>query len=400
MNSKNSWQPNSASGYLARLEEYKRVVTRLFPTIPKRVVNNWSIFPTDVLATGFFLEHYPSKAVVLDVGTFIGVSTFCLATHPKVSEVVSVDPNPTIFDELADKSEDWRKNPEIESLKDVKVLDIARAAFDEFPEAKKKVQFCEGVVGSAQIGIGGEILDDPEKVTVPTPDPSETGMIALVDGLHTREGVQADLEAIFDQNPYAVAFVDDCRHRWGPFVQAGVVDFMEQAEDEYNFQLVGDLGPGLARSNLGIVYPDSQVGTVGKTLADLSWTFSQRLDPLRLLKREEELAATVSRISQELEHTRKSNNHLEVRISRVEERDAKRKEYVSRLKEHSSGLEERDAKRKEHVSRLKKQISNLEERNTQLTKHYQSKRYKLADAAAESALHIPGLKGLLHRNTP
>ena len=400
MNTKNSWQPNSASGYLARLEGYKRVVVRLFPAIPKRVVDNWSIFPTDVLATGLFLEHYPSKVVVLDVGTFIGISTFFLATHPKVSEVVSVDPNPTVFDELADKSEDWRKNQEIEPLKDVKVLDIARAAFDEFPDAKKKVQFYEGVVGSAQIGIGGKTLDEPERVTVPTPDPSETGLIALVDGLHTREGVRVDLETIFNQNPYAVAFVDDCRYRWGPFVQAGVVDFIEQAEGEYNFQLVGDLGPGLARSNLGIVYPDSQAGTVRKTLADLSWTFSQRLDPLRLLKREEELAATVSRISQELEHTRRSKNQLEVRISQVEKRDAKRKEHVSRLKEHSSGLEERDAKRIEHVSRLKKRISSLEEHNAQLTKHYQSKRYKVADAAAESALHIPGLKGLLHRNAP
>ena len=394
MNPKNSWQPNSAGEYLARVEEYKGTIVRLFPTIPKQVVDNWAIFSVDILSIGLFLEHYPQEATVLDIGTFIGISTFCFATHPKVSEVISVDPNPTLFDELADKSEFWANRPEIEPLKDVRVLDVARAAFSEFGNAKEKVQFCEGVVGSTQIGIGGKTLENPERIKVPEPDPTgKTGLLVLVDGLHTRGGIRADLEAIFDQNPHAIAFVDDCRHRWGPFVQAGVVDFMEQAAGEYHFDLVGDLGPGLASSNLGLVYPSSQAKMAKKALSKLSWTFSQRLDPLRLLKREEDLVAIASKASLELEQTRRNSNQFEARISQFEERDTRRKEQVSRL-------EERDSKRKEYISKLERRISRLEEHNAQLTAHYQGRRYKLADEAAEAALRIPVLKGLLRRNAP
>ena len=102
------------------------------------------------------------------------------------------------------------------------MLDVARAAFARFGDAEKKVRFYEGIVGKTQIGVGGGSLDDLEKIEVPEPDSSgETGLVALVDGLHTREGVRADLEAIFGRNPRAVALLDDCRRRWGPVVQGG-----------------------------------------------------------------------------------------------------------------------------------------------------------------------------------
>ncbi len=394
MNPKHPWQPNSAGEYLTRVEEYKGTIVRLFPAIPKRVVDNWAIFSVDILSIGLFLEHYPKEAIVLDIGTFIGISTFCFATHPKVSGVISVDPNPTLFDELADKSESWANNPEIEPLKDTKVLDVARAAFSEFGNAKEKVQFFEGVVGGAQIGVGGKTLENPERIKVPEPDPTgKTGLLVLVDGLHTRGGIRADLEAVFDQNPHAIAFVDDCRHRWGPFVQAGIVDFMEQAAGEYNFNLISDLGPGLASSNFGLVYANSQAKMAKKALSGLAWAFSQRLDPLRLLKREEDLVAIASKASLELEQTRRSSNQLEARTSRLEERDTRRKEHVSRL-------EERDSKRKEYISKLERRVSGLEERNAQLTARYKGRRYKLVDGAAEAALRVPVLKGLFRRNAP
>ena len=91
---KNPWQPNSASVYRTRLEEYKDVVVQLVPSLPQRVVDSWFISPVDAMVMGFFLEHYPRRVVALDVGTFVGGSAFCFAGHPKVSEVVSIDPNP------------------------------------------------------------------------------------------------------------------------------------------------------------------------------------------------------------------------------------------------------------------------------------------------------------------
>lgn len=384
------WQPNSASRYLARLEEYKDTVIRLFPALPRRVVDGWSISPVDALVLGHFLESYPRAVVALDVGTFIGASAFCLAGHPKVSEVVSVDPSPTIFDELADKSDvdlsaRFGGSLDPEPLKDLRVLDVARATLAEFGDEREKVRFREGVVGSSQVGVKGEPLGGLEKVEVPVVEPREANLVALVDGLHTREGVRADLAAIFDQNPHAIALLDDCRHRWGPFVQAGVIDFMDQAAGEHHFRLFGDLGPGLATSNLGIVYPDSVAAEVRSALDKVGGAFSRRLDPLRLLRREEELVSIVNRTTHEFDQARKGKTQLEKQLSRLEGRKSDLETRVSRLKKRNALLETR--------------ASRLEEHNAQLDARCSSRRYKLADTAAEGALRVPGLRSLLRRRT-
>jgi hypothetical protein len=75
--------------------------------------------------------------VALDIGTFIGASAFLLASHPKVSKVTSVDPNLTIFDELADKSNTplsprFGENADLDQLRNRRALDVARATLTEF----------------------------------------------------------------------------------------------------------------------------------------------------------------------------------------------------------------------------------------------------------------------------
>lgn len=361
------WQPNSASKYLAALDEYLETIVRLFPTLPWRVVANWSILPVDALAIGYFLEHYPRRVVALDVGTFVGASAFCLTRHPKVSRVISVDPNPVLPDEIVANSDRWN-TVDLALLEDLKVLDIARAAFAEFDAEQEKVRFSEGVIGSTQVGVKRGSLAGLEKVEVPAADPSgEEGFVALVDALHTREGVRADLEAIFGRNPRAVVLLDDCRHHWGPFVQAGVVDFMEQTDAQYHFGLIGDLGPGLARSNLGVLYPDAIADETKRVLAGVNGSFSQRLDPLRLLSREEDLIAAANRLNRESFQARE--------------------EFVER----SSMLEAQVSKLVERSSMLEAQISKLEARNEKLLAHYSSRRYKLADEVVDRALQIPGL---------
>ena len=225
--------------------------------------------------------------------------------------------------------------------------------------------------------------------------------MAFVDGLHTREGVLADLEAIFDRNPSATVFLDDCRHAWGPFVQAGAVDFMERVSGEYHFQLVGDLGPGLARSNLGIVYPDSNAAETRKTLADVGHVFSRRLDPLRLLSREEELISTVNRTNQKLVQARRQsrrNDRIKERNSQIKERNSRLKKDNERLKKNNERLEENNGQLKENNGRLEERNSWLEQKNSQLTVHNHSRRYRLADALVGGVLRIPGLKGLLSRD--
>jgi hypothetical protein len=380
LHSNNHWEPTDASKYLAALDEYKDTVVQLFPGLKMRILDNRSIHPVDAMIVGFLLEYHPRKAVVLEIGSFVGASTFCFASHPKVSRVISVDPNPMISDELVANSDVWVGRFDPESLKDLRVFDVARATFAKFGVERQKVQFCEGVVGITQIGAKeGYYVDQSKKIDVPTVDTSENAdLIALVDGLHTREGVQADLAAIFDQDPNAVALMDDCRHAWGPYVQAGVVDFVQQASDKYRFDLIGDLGPGLATSNLGIVYPHSRAAEVRKTLDQVRELFSQRLDPLRLLSREEELISIINNMTGNLQQLRKNNSRLKVQASHLQERE--------------SHLEKRNAD-------LITQVSRLKERTEQLATHYSSKRYVIADAAVEKVLRIPGLKSLRRRNT-
>jgi hypothetical protein len=325
------------------------------------------------LILGHFLECYRRGVVALDIGTFIGASAFLLASHPKVAKVISVDPNPTIFDELADKSNiplsaRFSENVDLDQLRDLRTLDVARATFAEFSSEREKVEFREGAVGHPQAMVKEGSFKGVKKVDTPFVDPQEgTRLVAFVDGLHTKEGVRADLSAIFDQNPHAVALLDDCRRRWGPFVQAGVVDFLEQAQGEYSFELLCDLGPGLTPSGLGIVYPGSAATETRRALNKLIRMFSQRLDLLRLPGREDDLVGAMIEKIQELQKA----DHEYKRAKR------KLREIRQKLQQANEKLRES----RESKARLESRVS--------------SRRYKIADAVAERALRIPGLRHFL-----
>ncbi len=358
---------DSTRTYLVTLDEYKEAVVRLFPALPRRLVHSYSLSPVDALVVGHFLEHYPGRATMLEIGTFVGVSAFCFAKHPKVSKVIGVDPNPLISEEVTSNSDKWVGKVKFEALEGLRVLDIARATLAEFDGVGRKIEFREGVVGVPQTGIERESTSAAaERVEVPVEDPSgEVGLVAFVDGLHTREGVFADLKAIFGRNPRAVAFLDDCCHKRGPFVQAGAADFIDQAPDKYHFRLARDLGPELRKSNLGVVYADSAATEIEGILESVSKTLGQRMDPLQLLKREEKLADAANRTNHELVQMFEQNSRLEEQVSRLEARN----------------------------SRLKTKLSRLE-------KHYSSRRYKLADGLVGKARRIAGLKDLLRRVRP
>jgi hypothetical protein len=291
--------------------------------------------------------------VVLDIGSSVGVSAVHFASSPKVLRVISVGPNPTIAEEIDDNPGTLGSSVDLEPLRNIRVLDVARAALAEFGYEQQKIQLRVGSVRSSQpLGIQANSADRPEKAEEPALEASDgVSLVAFVDGLHTKEGVRSDLEAVFQKNPRAVAILDDCRGSWGPFVQAGVVDFMENAREKYHFQPFGDLGPGVATSNLGIVYPDVVAAEAKRTLAEFSGLFSERLDLLRLLGREEELIGAVTLYKNQADRLRKENETLARRSAELEGRAA----------------------------------------------HYHSRRYKFADAFADRALRLPGISRLRRR---
>jgi predicted nuclease with TOPRIM domain len=386
----------SATGYTSRLAEYKETVSRLFPILPKDCVDAWSISEADVLALGLLLECYPRDLVVLDIGTLVGASSFFFASHPKVTRVVSIDSNPTLADEINDKSEMIGGQIDSQALRDLKVLDVARAALATFPCENRKVQLQVSTIGTDRIGLKVDSSPGPEMLDGQMSELSaEESLVAFVGGLHTRRGVQADLQAIFELNPRAVAILDNCRHSCGPFVQAEVVRFMEGAQDEYGFRLLGDLSPGTATSNLGILYPKVDDAGVHRALTEFAELFSERLDPLRLLRREEELITTVNRYKDAANYAttlQERNARLEENNSRLEERNTLLQEHNTQLKEHSTELGERNTELREHITHLKEhstrlgeQISQLKERNTQLKERLSQVRERSTQLGARNS---------------
>ena len=234
-----------------RLDEYKSTVTRLFPVLPRDLVNGWSIQDADAIALARLLECYPREPVfVLEVGTFVGASAFHFACQPKVSEVVSIDTNISLA-KLADQVV-AKKNQDIAyrdaedfgpgASPNVGVLDVAEAALACFPEQWQKVRLVTGTTGS---------------VHIPAPA-NGASLVAFVDGSHGKERVEADLRAIFEHNPYAVAVLHDCvEARTSPAVLTGVAAFIEASSIGYRFRLFKQLGTLSTSPNLGILYPET-----------------------------------------------------------------------------------------------------------------------------------------------
>jgi hypothetical protein len=387
------WTPQIVE-HTRRLEEYKKTISRLFPALPKDLLDAGSIKDVDALVLALFLRCYPHELSVLEVGASLGIATFHFAGQPSVSRVLGVDPSAT------------EDTPETSSI------DIARAALAEFADESVKIQLRTGDVSSASRKLAHEL-------------PENEPLLAYVGGVRTREAVDADLQAIFDANPRAFAILEDCRGEEGPFVQAGIADRMQRAPGKYHFRLFGDLSSGMATSKLGIVYPDEESADLQRCLAELAHLFSERLDPLWLASREQELIGIVSTYRDEAdtlsgqlqdllgEHRSMAerNTELKKRISQLEKRKSRLQERNAGLKTENKGLQSRTSKLEKRIFQLEKRTSQLEERNlrlkeerllviSKLSDYRSAGRYKLADALAKNVLRLPGAKAVARRTRP
>lgn len=345
-------QTDPAGRHLALLRDYRDTVERLFPALTKRTLDELSTSSADALFVGLFMDHYPHKSVVLEKGVLLGTSTFLLAGHPKVSRVVGVDQNPRIPEDALDSDRNAHNGiagaGESQSLE---TLDVARAALAEHAGAWRKIELHEGDGRPIEEVAAGFLEETGSTADRGADSSADDGtLIFLLSAPQGREEVSGELEAIFAQYPQAIVFLGNCRKSRGPFIQAGIADFMEEEQNDYYFRLAGDLGLGLAGSSLGVVYPDRVAKTTDDVLGDIGRQFSERLDPLRLLEREEEL----------LEGTNPAAQSPRPDRGREEE--------------------------------LNRQISSLTRQIEHLNHHYSSRRYKLADAAMNRVSRLRSLK--------
>jgi hypothetical protein len=405
-----------------RLEEYRETISRLFPALPRDLVDARSIRDADALVLALFLRCYPHELSVLEVGTFFGIATFHFAGQPSVLRVLGVDPDLSVTEDAGETSS----------------IDIARAALAEFADESVKIHLRTGDLSRAWTNLRGDTHHSSG--AMPAQELSEDEpLLAFVGGARTREAVDADLQAIFDANPRAVVILDHCRGDEGLFVQAGIADCMERARGKYHFRLFGDLTSGMATSNLGIVYPHKDSAEVQRSLAELAHLFSERLDPLWLASREQELIGIVSTYREEADTLRGQhqdlidehqllvgrNTELQKRISQLEKRKTQLEKRKTQLEKRKTQLEERNAgltvekkglqshtsQLERRISQLEKRTSQLEERNSRLKEerllvdsklsdYRTAGRYKLADAVTKNVLRIPGAKAVARRTRP
>lgn len=374
----------STGEYLRPMNSYKESVLQLFPALGTRTMDKRSISPIDAMALGAFLEHYPRGMVALNVGTFVGVSAFCFASHPNVSRVISVDTNPVISEELAADTDRWDEHEDLEFLRGLRMFEVTNAVLDKFPPEREKIELHQGFIGDGRVGAKREAVSGLQKVDVPvTGSAREEVLVALVEGQYNREGVLKVLREIFGENPRAVVLLDDCRQGLGPLVQAGVADFREKAGREYGFRLLADLGSGLSQSNFGVLYPESDAGEIGGVLEKIRQTFALELDPLLLQSQKEELRESLDSTNQQLRQIREKESGLRKQLARARERNKGLVSQVSKLKERNDWNRQR--------------ANKLEEQRIRLNAKYSRRRYRIADAIADRVLHIPGIKGLLRR---
>ena len=263
------------------------------PGLPEPTLRTWSISATDAVLVYEILDSFAEPVDILDIGTFLGASAFLFASHPNVQRVFTIDPNPYIADEINDKQNELAAYVNPHSLKGTRVHDVAKAALKQFPDVAAKIEFFEGVVSApADQGKNGATVERFDMSSLQLSD-SRTHLIALVDGLHSTDGVYGDLDALLSARPDAIVLLDDCRYFWGPFVLSGVARFLEQDPGKFHFRLFADLSHSLAASQLSVLY-SSEDGTlpmsVGRAVSLLSETF----DPLLILEREQEIVASAS----------------------------------------------------------------------------------------------------------
>lgn len=299
-------------GNFERLERYRAVAARLFPDAPTGYPNTWPGSDLDLFTLGLFVETWPFETILLDVGTPNGLSAFFFASQPKVREVVSVGVNLKIAEEVSCAGHAMGSVASREALREIRALDVARGTLEKFPYERGKIRLDASVpVGAhyATSGIEAPALDSPDGVST----------LAFLHRSPTRNGVRSDLEEIFEKNPRCVVLLAGCRGEHGPYVQAGVVDFLEDVRRVFHFRLLGDLAPGPAASGLGVVFPDEELPPVEYCLAALGGMFTRRLDLLRLLQREEELIGIASAFREELTELRLKNANLEKGYEKVRE---------------------------------------------------------------------------------
>jgi predicted O-methyltransferase YrrM len=167
--------------------------------------------------------HVRRPKRILEVGTYVGVSTLLMALADATATIVTIDPNLALAAEMGSMDSDLGR------LKGtVRTHDVARAVARQLG-FEDRIQFVEGgfAIGETFSSIRS---DSGARVAVVGPAVcAEHGPFDLIfiDGLHFASAVEADLRLAAEAlAPGGIILMHDCIGMWGTNVRAGIFRFL------------------------------------------------------------------------------------------------------------------------------------------------------------------------------
>ena len=187
------------------------------------VIGQWCIPREDAFdLVAHVVEHRPHK--VLEVGTFVGVSTLMIAEAlSEEASFVTIDPNLPLTVEMAST------NSTIGGLDgSLRAQDVARAAARTLG-IEHRIRFIEGGFAVADT-FAARRRDYSKQLVAVGPEVCKNFGpfdFAFIDGLHFADAVDADLTlAARALAPGGVVLMHDCIGVWGTNVRAGILRFL------------------------------------------------------------------------------------------------------------------------------------------------------------------------------
>jgi len=184
---------------------------------------------------------------ILEVGTYVGVSTLLMAVADPAATIVTIDPSLPLAVEMGSMASDLGG---LESMGCAH--DVARVAARELG-VEDRIQFVEG--GFAIGDTFASIRSDPG-ARVPVVGPAVCAKhgpfdLIFIDGLHYVSAVERDLRLAAEAlAPRGVILMHDCIGMWGTNVRAGIFRFLA---DRSEFRLSHPKFGELYRS-MGLVF--------------------------------------------------------------------------------------------------------------------------------------------------